>query len=280
MAINQYQRQINTLDKEIIQLEKKRAEEDKKAANFDTKASKVTIGKNASVSAIRIKSKQIEQYKNNANKSRVKSAEYSKKIGEKSRKRNDTYLRLQKAQESEDKKKERDNTNMRLTYEKRIEELEARYNPPRDLENRDQLTETREFDVFISHAWEDKGDFVNEFVEELDNLGIKVWYDDIETKWGSSLREEIDKGLKFSRYGIVVLSPNYIDEKKYWTKKELNGLFQMESLNEGIILPIWHNLTKKDIVNYSPIIADKKAMTTATLTPKEMADEFCRLIQD
>lgn len=280
MAINQYQRQINTLDKEIIQLEKKRAEEDKKAANFDTKASKVTIGKNASVSTIRIKSKQIEQYKNNANKSRVKSAEYSKKIGEKSRKRNDTYLRLQKAQESEDKKKERDNTNMRLTYEKRIEELEARYNPPRDLENRDQLTETREFDVFISHAWEDKGDFVNEFVEELDNLGIKVWYDDIETKWGSSLREEIDKGLKFSRYGVVVLSPNYIDEKKYWTKKELNGLFQMESLNEGIILPIWHNLTKKDIVNYSPIIADKKAMTTATLTPKEMADEFFRLIQD
>lgn len=280
MAINQYQRQINTLDKEIIQLEKKRAEEDKKAANFDTKASKVTIGKNASVSTIRIKSKQIEQYKNNANKSRVKSAEYSKKIGEKSRKRNDTYLRLQKAQESEDKKKERDNTNMRLTYEKRIEELEARYNPPRDLENRDQLTETREFDVFISHAWEDKGDFVNEFVEELDNLGIKVWYDEIETKWGSSLREEIDKGLKFSRYGIVVLSPNYIDEKKYWTKKELNGLFQMESLNEGIILPIWHNLTKKDIVNYSPIIADKRAMTTATLTPKEMADEFCRLIQD
>ena len=224
MAINQYQRQINTLDKEIIQLKKKRAEEDKKAANFDTKASKVTIGKNASVSSIRIKSKQIEQYKNNANKSRVKSAEYSKKIGEKSRKRNDTYLRLQKAQESEDKKKERDNTNMRLTYEKRIEELESRYSTPRDLENRDQLTETREFDVFISHAWEDKGDFVNEFVEELDNLGIKVWYDDIETKWGSSLREEIDRGLKFSRYGIVVLSPNYIDEKKYWTKKELNGL--------------------------------------------------------
>ena len=69
-------------------------------------------------------------------------------------------------------------------------------------------------------------------------------------------------------------------EENRLMKKELNGLFQMESLNEGIILPIWHNLTKKDIINYSPIIADKKAMTTATLTPKEMADEFCRLIQD
>lgn len=78
---------------------------------------------------------------------------------------------------------------------------------------------------------------------------------------------------------IVVLSPYYINEKKYWTKKELNGLFQMESVNRGIILPIWHNLTKKDIVNYSPIIADKKAMTTATLTPKEMAEEFYNLIK-
>lgn len=279
MSISQYQRQVNTLNKEIAELERKRADEDKKAANFDTKASKVTISKNASTSTIKMKNRQIEQYKDNANKSRAKSAEYSKKIGEKSKKRNDIYLRLQKSQKSENKKKEKDTANMRLSYEKRIEELETRYKTPKKLNIENQEAETEKFDVFISHAWEDKDDFVNEFVEELNVLGIKVWYDDTNARWGSSLREEIDKGLRFSKYGIVVLSPYYINEKKYWTKKELNGLFQMESVNRGIILPIWHNLTKKDIVNYSPIIADKKAMTTATLTPKEMAEEFYNLIK-
>ena len=68
-----------------------------------------------------------------------------------------------------------------------------------------------------------------------------------------------------------MLSPNYIAENKYWTKAELNGLFQVESVNGKTILPIWHNLTKKQVIEYSPIIADRKAMTTALMTPEEIA---------
>lgn len=60
-------------------------------------------------------------------------------------------------------------------------------------------------------------------------------------------------------------------------KAELNGLFQVETINGKTILPIWHNLTKKQVVEYSPIIADRKAMTTASMTPKEIAAELKRL---
>ena len=91
------------------------------------------------------------------------------------------------------------------------------------------------------------------------------------------MREKIDKGLAKSRYGVVVLSPNYIAGHKYWTKTELNGLFQVESFNGKVILPIWHNLTKKQVVEYSPIIADRKAMTTASMTPEEIAEEMKEL---
>lgn len=131
-----------------------------------------------------------------------------------------------------------------------------------------------EFDVFISHAWEDKEEFVDEFVLELRKQGLKVWYDTDKLKWGDSMREKIDKGLSRSRYGVVILSPDYIDENKYWTKAELNGLFQVEAFNGKTILPIWHKLTKKQVVEYSPIIADRKAMTTALMTPEEIAAEF------
>ena len=57
---------------------------------------------------------------------------------------------------------------------------------------------------------------------QLKKQGLKVWYDTNKLKWGDSMREKIDKGLAKSRYGVVVLSPNYIAEHKYWTKAELN----------------------------------------------------------
>lgn len=131
-----------------------------------------------------------------------------------------------------------------------------------------------EFDFFISHAYEDKKNFVDEFVRELRELDLKVWYDDNSIPWGWSLREEIDKGLRNSKYGIVILSPSYIEEGKYWTKKELDGLFQKESIDKGKIVPVWYDLNKMDVFNYSPMISDLKAMTSANLTPREMAAEF------
>ena len=44
------------------------------------------------------------------------------------------------------------------------------------------------------------------------------------------MRARIDEGLRKSKFGVVILSPNYIAENKYWTKAELDGLFQMEVL--------------------------------------------------
>lgn len=92
------------------------------------------------------------------------------------------------------------------------------------------------------------------------------------------MREKIDNGLKKSKFGVVVLSPDYIKEGKYWTKTELDGLFQMESVNGKTLLPIWHNLTKKEVMMYSPIIASKLAMTTANMTPQEIAEELKNLL--
>lgn len=65
------------------------------------------------------------------------------------------------------------------------------------------------YDVFISHASEDKDDFVRPLAERLRDEHIEVWYDEFTLRIGDSLRRSIDKGLAQSRFGIVVLSPSF-----------------------------------------------------------------------
>lgn len=284
MSVEQYQRTINTLDKEIADLEKKRAVLDVKCADLKKKISDAesAIRKTKSVSTIKSKLNQITTWQNEESKKANESANISKKISEKRAKRNDAYKGMQKEQLAEDKKREKRMKNMQLSYEERIRELTNQLNikPIISEVTYNYMENNEEYDVFVSHAWEDKESFVDEFVVELEKLEIKVWYDRQRIKWGDSMRARIDEGLKKSRFGIVVISPDYIADGKYWTKAELDGLFQLESINGKMLLPIWHNITKQQVMNYSPIIASKLAMTTATMTAKEIASEMKELLAD
>ena len=132
------------------------------------------------------------------------------------------------------------------------------------------------YDVFISHASEDKDDVVRPLAEALRSEGLRVWYDEFELRIGDSLRRKIDKGLASSRFGLVVLSPSFI--AKGWTNYELDGLIARSVSGEQVLLPIWHKLTKKEVIAYSPSIADKVARNTASSTVEEIAEEISELI--
>ncbi len=275
MSVEQVQRAVNSLDKEIADLEKKKSAKDKDCANLQDKinSTQKSITKHTSQSALNSKMRQISSYNSEFVRKSKESAELGQKIADKRKKRSDAYLKLQKEQQNEQKKQAKDNQRLQASYISRIEQLQHQL-AVNTMPQRQSLIENEEYDVFVSHAWEDKEDFADEFVLELRKQGLKVWYDTNKLKWGDSMREKIDKGLSKSRYGVVILSPNYIAEHKYWTKAELNGLFQVETVNGKTILPIWHNLTKKQVVEYSPIIADRKAMTTASMTAEEIATEL------
>ncbi len=275
MSVEQVQRAVNSLDKEIADLEKKKSAKDKDCANLQDKinSTQKSITKHTSQSALSSKMRQISSYNSEFVRKSKESAELGQKIADKRKKRSDAYLKLQKEQQNEQKKQAKDNQRLQASYISRIEQLQHQL-AVNTMPQRQSLIENEEYDVFVSHAWEDKEDFADEFVLELRKQGLKVWYDTNKLKWGDSMREKIDKGLSKSRYGVVILSPNYIAEHKYWTKAELNGLFQVETVNGKTILPIWHNLTKKQVVEYSPIIADRKAMTTASMTAEEIATEL------
>jgi hypothetical protein len=117
-------------------------------------------------------------------------------------------------------------------------------------------------DVFISHASEDKEAFVDPLANALSKAGVKVWYDKFALAWGDTLRGTIDRGLASCRYGIVVLSPAFLKRKK-WTEHELDGLFAREQSGEKVVLPIWHNIKREDLIDYGPSFADRLAKNSA-----------------
>lgn len=138
-------------------------------------------------------------------------------------------------------------------------------------------SQVRNYDVFISHASEDKDIVVRPLANELSNGGLKIWYDEFELKIGDSLRRKIDIGLANSKFGIVVLSRSFFG--KGWPNYELDGLVTRAVSGEQIILPIWHEITKQELIAYSPSLADKVARSTATHTIKEIATEIIEVIQ-
>ncbi len=121
----------------------------------------------------------------------------------------------------------------------------------------EEMESEYEWDVFISHASEDKDTFVRQLATELRERGILVWYDEFTLTIGDSLRKSIDKGLAQSRYGVVVLSPHFFN--KNWPQDELNGLVVRERNGEKVILPIWLDVDQDYVAKYSPIIADRIA---------------------
>ena len=119
------------------------------------------------------------------------------------------------------------------------------------------------WDIFISHATEDKLTIARPLALALRRKGLRVWYDEFALRLGDSLRDSIDKGLKESRFGIVIFSPHFF--AKRWTEVELNGLAarQMSGTDKKkVILPIWHNVTHNDVLSYSPMLSDLVAIST------------------
>jgi hypothetical protein len=130
--------------------------------------------------------------------------------------------------------------------------------------------------VFISHASDDKDDVVRPLAHALRERGVKVWYDEFSLKVGDSLRRKIDQGIANSKFGIVVISPRFV--VKGWTNQELDGLMVRAVDGAQVLLPIWHNITRDEVVRYSPMLADKVALNTSTATVDEIAGEIASVI--
>ena len=237
------------MQSEIARLNKAYTDEAKKECGYLTSASRTqkSITKNTSPSMLKTKLKSISSDSEKAEKSRKKQAELQEKAAKKK-----TELAKQQAL----LQKEQDKVFQKMT--KRQNEA---------LNNQRKLVEETEKKETVAKP----------LADALIAKGAKVWLDRYAMQVGDSLRQSIDDGLVHSRYGIVVLSEIYF--KKFWTGKELNGLFAKQEEGRKVILPVWHNVSKDTVKQYSPILADMVALKTADFTIDELAEQFIQLIQ-
>lgn len=283
MNSSYYQSQVTRIEKEIADLNKKVADEYKRELDKNKQIDSVnrSITKNTTVSTLNSKQRQIDGYRREILSCKTKIADYQKKIASKNtelgRKRQD-FL---KAQQSEQKKMQDEQLKFQKKLQQDIEHQKSQldilvtqnYSSANKLSTTDHIDERIiQYDFFISHASEDKDDIVRELAEALKANGFKVWYDEFELKIGDSLRKNIDLGLSNSNYGIVIISPSFV--KKNWTEYELNGMVAREMNGHKVILPIWHKITKNEVLQFSPSLADKLALNTSIHTIDEIIENL------
>lgn len=118
----------------------------------------------------------------------------------------------------------------------------------------------KKWDIFISYASEDKIEVAQPIAAYLDRLGFRVWFDDFVLEVGDSITDKIHEGLSCSRFGLVIISPNFI--KKKWPTNELKSFLSIESFDNKFILPLLHNIGHSEIKSIYPILSDRVALDT------------------
>jgi hypothetical protein len=115
--------------------------------------------------------------------------------------------------------------------------------------------------AFISHDSRDKDEIARPLAMELLKKDCSVWYDEFSLKVGDNLRRSIERGLSSTRHCILVLTPHFLSKEGGWLGAELDIVFTRE-VNEGreLILPVWHKVTKEQVMAYSPTLANRLAV--------------------
>lgn len=292
MSVSTERSKVARLQRDIADLRVKDAQEAKKEADLAAKMVRASNAAQSSKSASTISSKlnEASRASNDIASVQKKRADIAKSIASKYADLHRAQTSLEKAEDADRKKAAAD--------QKKADDARARQLNQLDQQLRDQrriavtapiavavaITETGDdalprYDVFISHASEDKDSFVRPFAEKLTAAGITPFYDEMSLTWGDSLRRRIDQGLAHSRFGIVVLSKNFFAKK--WPQRELDGLVALEIQGQSRILPIWHEVSKDEVARFSPTLADKLALNTSLLSVDEIVDKLlpiCRKI--
>lgn len=134
-----------------------------------------------------------------------------------------------------------------------------------------------EYDVFISHANNDKEELIEELYSSLNRLGIKIFYDKESLIWGDEWKKQILNGVSKAEFAIIVISKNFFDRE--WTEKELAEFLNRQNRNgQKLILPILHNISMKQLKNKYPSIADIQAINSKDYSCDQIALLFANIL--
>jgi hypothetical protein len=310
MSLSQDRTKLSRLNQEIAALRAKEAGEVKKAAEAQKKVNSALDSARRATSAGMAKNylSAADRESKNLQTAQDKQSRYSSEAAAKTKTAADLQDKIfneekrerKKAENADDKRRRGEEARRKAdeqrqrkanehaasaarAMQQRITELEGQI--AEHLEARASSTppfrplapegEEEAYDIFISHAWEDKEDFVDGLALKARNVGLRIWYDKFALQWGDSLRQKIDAGLAGSYFGIAVLSPAFF--AKQWTQYELDGLMEKAVSGSGRLLPIWHKLSKDEVARHAPSLAGRLALNTSLMSADEIVAELKKL---
>ena len=141
------------------------------------------------------------------------------------------------------------------------------------IETRTSLSDPR--DVFLCHAWDDRGGAAKELHDLLESRGVSVWFSEKDVPLGTPLLREIDRGLAKSRVGIVLVTPALLRrlEAEGIADKELSAL-----LARDLLVPIVHDTTYEALRDVSPLLGSRSGLSTAEEPMANVAAKLAELV--
>lgn len=123
-------------------------------------------------------------------------------------------------------------------------------------------------DLFLCHAWPDRGGAAKKMHDALEANGVSVWFSEKDVPLGTSLLGQIDKGLRMSRIGIVLVTPALLDSiiQEGVAQKELSALLFTDR-----VIPVAHGTTFEALRDVSPLLGARSGLNTAESSLEDVA---------
>ncbi|MDT2752043.1 MULTISPECIES: TIR domain-containing protein [Enterococcus] len=263
----EYMKDAEKLNKDLLSALKKESDAVKSLGQFSSRLQKAK-----STSQINMYSRKIESENKKIADAKKKQVDIQKKISANTVKINNTRKDLMKERAKKDKKAlnrlQRENQKQ---LEEIVQQVEGSF-----MNGVSGNNKSYEHDIFFSYAHEDS-DYADPLVQMMIDNGIDVVFDKNDLDWGESIIDFINNHLKTVKYGIILLTPTYLE--KYWATYELKSLLQRHSRSGGqnIILPIWHNITADEVASKNLALTDFNALSTTIYTQEKIVEKVMDL---
>jgi hypothetical protein len=131
-------------------------------------------------------------------------------------------------------------------------------------------------DVFLCHAWDDRAGLAKTLHDLLESFDVAVWFSEKDVALGTSLIREIDRGLKMSRIGVVLVTPNMLKrlDSQGVADKELSALLATDR-----VIPVIDGTTFEALRDESPLLASRSGLSTRENTLEQIAVKIAEAVR-
>lgn len=270
--------EVRRLRDELVKLREQIGRESSTVASKRRSAAdaRAQAGRSKSLSMIQSKLRDADRYENAAVAAEKKRAELERKVASKERALTVAQGRWDKEQAVTQKKAIEGLKNQ-------VDQAARKFNTPlvagHPIVALTEAGEAAHYDVFLSHASEDKDEIARPLADALSSRGVVVWFDELNIRVGQSIRREIERGIRDARFGLVVVSQNFM--AKQWTQTELDALWGKKlAAQDNSLLPVWHKVTYDEVQQGLPLLAGLHALNTSTMSIDKIADLLAETINE